>query len=117
MQKNGYRDLIVWQKSIALVVAIYKLTAHFPREEIYGLTSQIKRASVSIPSNIAEGSRRRTQKDVRHFLTIAYGSASELETQIEIAKQLKLLADETFKDVDELLMEVLKMLKKMTGQG
>ncbi len=116
MQKNGYRDLIVWQKAISLVVAIYDLTIDFPREEVYGLTSQMKRAAVSIPSNIAEGSRRRGEKDIRHFLTIAYGSASELETQIEIAKQLKLVKEDKLPHVNELLEEVLKMLNKMTSQ-
>ncbi len=115
MQKNGYRDLIVWQKSIALVVAIYELVALFPREEVYGLTSQMKRAGVSIPSNIAEGSRRRTPKDIAHFLTMAYGSAAELETQVEIAKRLELAGKEKFEKADGLLEEVLKMLNKMTG--
>ena len=114
MQKNGYRDLIVWQKSVALVVAIYELVALFPREEVYGLTSQMKRASVSVPSNIAEGSRRRGAKDTLHFLNMAYGSASELETQIEIAKQLKLAVKDKFNKVDVLIEEVLKMLNKMT---
>lgn len=114
MQKNGYRDLIVWQRAIALVVAVYELVADFPREEIYGLSSQMKRAGVSIPSNIAEGSRRRGAKDIAHFLTIAYGSASELETQVEIAKRLNLVTVDKFVKVDSLLEEVLKMLNTMT---
>ena len=85
---NTYRDLIVWQKSMDLVVEIYKLTKNFPKSEIYGLTSQMKRCAVSIPSNIAEGRRRGSRKDYRHFLIIAYGSGAELETQIEIVKRL-----------------------------
>ena len=76
----SYKDLIVWQKSMEIVVLIYKLTEQFPTNEIYGLTSQIRRCSVSVPSNIAEGSRRGGQKDYRHFLTIAFGSGAELET-------------------------------------
>lgn len=79
---NSYKDLIVWQKSMELVKSIYEMTANFPKEEIYGLISQMKRSSISIPSNIAEGKRRGTRKDYRQFLVIAYGSGAELETQI-----------------------------------
>ena len=72
-----------------LVVAVYSLTADFPKEEIYGLTAQMRRSAVSIPSNIAEGRRRNTEKDFARFLSIAFGSGAELETQVEIAKMLK----------------------------
>ena len=85
---NSYRELIVWQKSIELVVAVYNLTAKFPKEEAYGLTSQMRRSAVSIPSNIAEGRSRGTKKDFTQFLRISYGSGAELETQIIIAKKL-----------------------------
>ena len=85
---ESYKDLIVCQKSMQLVAGIYELTAKFPQSEIYGLTSQMKRCSISIPSNIAEGRRRGTKKDFCHFVIIAFGSGSELETQIEIAKIL-----------------------------
>jgi four helix bundle protein len=108
-----YRDLIVWQKSMDLLVAIYQYTKGFPHNEQYGLVSQMRRAAVSIPSNIAEGSRRRG-KDTRHFLNIAFGSASELDTQIEAGRRLG-FGDEKERDVCEnLLGEVLRMLNKMT---
>ncbi|MFA6183761.1 MAG: four helix bundle protein [Parcubacteria group bacterium] len=81
---NSYRDLIVWQKAMELVTEIYKLTDKFPKEEIYGIVSQMRRCAISIPSNIAEGRRRDGKKDFRRFLIIAYGSGAELETQIEI---------------------------------
>ena len=110
---NSYKDLIVWQKSMTLVVEIYKLTEFFPKSEIYGLTSQMKRCAVSIPSNIAEGRRRGSKKDYRHFLIIAYGSGAELETQIEIAKRLQFNKNSDFIKVDSLLNEVMRMLNKM----
>jgi four helix bundle protein len=107
---ESYKDLIVWQKSVELVTDIYKLTERFPKTEMYGLTSQARRAAVSIPSNIAEGKRRGTQKDYRKFLLIAYGPGSELETQILIAKNLDFISDEITENVDGLLDEVMKML-------
>ena len=86
---NSYKGLIVWQRSIELVVAIYELTEKYPREEIYGLTNQSRRAVVSISSNIAEGRCRGTKKDCTQFLRIAFGSGAELGTQLEIAKKLQ----------------------------
>ena len=83
-----YQDLEVWKKSIELVKSIYILTHNFPEDEKYGLTSQIRRAVVSIPSNIAEGSARTTTKDFSHFLAISLGSVAELETQLIIWKNL-----------------------------
>ncbi len=83
-----YRDLLVWQKAIALVTHIYRLTQAFPKEELYGLTSQIRRAAVSIPSNIAEGQGRLTRSEFRQFLGHARGSYGELETQLIIAENL-----------------------------
>ena len=88
MSIESYRDLIVWQKAMELVTVVYGVTEKFPKAEVYGLTSQIRRSVVSIPSNIAEGRRRGSRKDFRNFLLHAYGSGAELETQIEIAKQL-----------------------------
>ena len=79
---NHYRDLNVWKKAIKLVKAIYKLTQTFPKEEIYGLTSQMRRSAVSIPSNIAEGQARRGNKEFSQFLYVSKGSAAELETQL-----------------------------------
>ncbi|OWP83846.1 four helix bundle protein [Flavobacterium davisii] len=108
---NTYKELIIWQKGIRLVVLVYKLTEKFPRDEIYALTSQIKRTSVSIPSNIAEGFGRRTDKSFGHFLNISRGSLNELETQIFIAKELNFITDEIlFEEVISLIEEESKML-------
>jgi len=79
---NSYKDLIVWQKSFALAKNIYELTASLPKNELYGLSSQVQRCAVSIPSNIAEGQQRNHIKEYRHFIGIAKGSAAELETQL-----------------------------------
>jgi four helix bundle protein len=98
MPVKDFRELIVWQKAMDLVAHAYRTTAHFPREEIYGLTSQIRRAAVSIPSNIAEGQARNTTRDFLQFLAIAYGSLKELETQILIAERLGYINSES-KDV------------------
>jgi four helix bundle protein len=85
MAVQSYRELIVWQKAMKLVQSIYSLTKDFPKEEVYALTSQIRRAAVSIPSNIAEGQGRDSTKEFLHHLSIAYGSLMEVETQILIA--------------------------------
>ncbi len=115
MTISSYRDLIVWQKSIDLVVEIYSLVKTFPKEELYGLTSQMKRSAVSIPSNIAEGSKRGSKKDYRHFLLNAFGSGAELETQIIIAQKLN-LATEQSDTVSMLLNEIMRMLNKMISE-
>ncbi|MCX7778667.1 MAG: four helix bundle protein [Patescibacteria group bacterium] len=109
----SYRDLIVWQRAVDLVIAVYELTSKFPKEEFYGLVSQMRRAAISIPSNIAEGRRRGTRKDFCQFLNIAYGSGAELETQIEIVKKLPFGKRANFARVDTLLEETMKMLNKM----
>ncbi len=85
---KSHKDLIVWQKAIELVSTIYKTTSKFPKEEIYGLSQQMRRAAVSIPSNIAEGQHRKNVKEFLQFLRIAYGSGAELETQLIIAHNL-----------------------------
>ena len=105
-----YRDLIAWQKSMDLVEEVYRLTQTFPREELYGLTNQIRRASVSIPSNIAEGCSRDTERDFRWFLHIAIGSAFELETQLTISQQLGLLPKDKVETILLLLSEEEKMI-------
>jgi four helix bundle protein len=110
---NSYRDLIVWQKAIILVSKIYELTDHYPKEEIFGITSQIRRSAVSIPSNIAEGRSRGTKKDFLNFLRIAYGSGAELETQIEISKHLAKTKHLQFQNAEQVLNEVMKMLNVM----
>lgn len=99
-----------------LVMVVYELTDHFPKEELYGLTSQMRRAAVSIPSNIAEGSRRGTRKDFRNFLLNAFGSGAELETQVKISKRLSFGKELDYIKVDELLEEVMKMLNSMINK-
>jgi four helix bundle protein len=91
MAVKDYRELIVWQKAIDLVESVYRQTAGFPQQELYGLTSQMRRAAVSIPSNIAEGQGRDTTADFLRFLAIAHGSLKEVETQIYIARRLDYL--------------------------
>ncbi len=110
---HTYKDLIVWQKSIELVIAVYELTENYPKEEIFGLVSQMRRAAVSIPSNIAEGKLRKGEKEFFHFISIAYGSGGELETQVEISKKLQKTKKLDFRKVDLLLEEVMKMLNKL----
>jgi four helix bundle protein len=107
---NSYKDLKVWQKSIELVAEIYKLTEQFPKSEIYGLTSQMQRAAVTIPSNIAEGQKRNYTKEFLQFLYISYSSGAELETQIEICKKLNKFKDLDYNKIENLLNEVMKML-------
>jgi four helix bundle protein len=91
MAGQNYRDLVAWQKSMDLVVAVYRVSASFPREELYGLVSQLRKAAISVPSNIAEGQGRGTKKEFAHFLRIAHGSLREIETQILIALRLTYL--------------------------
>lgn len=108
MTTKSFRSLTVWQKSIKLSLEIYKTTKKFNTDEKFGLVSQMRRCSVSIPSNIAEGSRRGTKKDFVQFLRIADGSAAELETQIVIAKELYPSIE--FTGIINLLEEIQKML-------
>jgi four helix bundle protein len=103
-----YKDLLVWQKAIALVTQVYIVTRSFPREELYGLTSQICRAAVSVPSNIAEGQARLTPGEFRQFLGIARGSLAELDTQLIIATNLGYLTETG--SLFEQLAEVGRML-------
>ncbi|MBI3331924.1 four helix bundle protein [Candidatus Peregrinibacteria bacterium] len=114
MPIQSYRDLIVWQKSMDLVTLVYKLTKDFPKDELYGLTSQMRRSAASIPSNISEGSRRSTRKEFRRFLCIAYSSGAELETQLEIAIRLEYGNLVFIQEAQNLLTEIMKMLNKMT---
>lgn len=107
---KSYKELIVWQKSMNLVREIYLLTEKFPKDEIYGLTSQMQRATVAIPSNIAEGYLRKHRKEFSHFLSIALGSSAELETQILICKSLDKCKHINFEHAESLLTEIMKML-------
>ena len=106
-----FKDLRIWQKGIEIVSDIYILTKKFPKEELYGLTSQIRRSAISIPSNIAEGFRRYHNKEYKQFLYIALGSCAELETQIAIARMLKYITEE--KETE--LIEKLDHLCRMTS--
>lgn len=108
MYVKSFKELTDWQKSISLVQEIYKVTSQFPQSELFGLTSQMRRAVVATPSNIAEGKKRKTRKDFLQFLRIADRSAPELETQIIIAKDL--FPKINFARAEELLEEVQKML-------
>lgn len=91
---SNFKELMVWQKAIDLVTEIYKITRAFPKEEVFGLVSQMQRAAVSIPSNIAEGHERNSDKEFAQFLCIARGSLAELETQIIIAEKLSYITNE-----------------------
>jgi four helix bundle protein len=110
---NSCKDLIVWQKSAELSVFVYDLTKRFPKEELFGLSSQMRRSAVSIASNIAEGRYRGTRKDFVQFLRIAFGSGAELETQIFIAKQIYSGQNFDYIKIESLLTEVMKMLNAM----
>ena len=106
-----FKDLKIWQKGIEIVSDIYILTKKFPKEELYGLTSQIRRSAISMPSNIAEGFRRYHNKEYKQFLYIALGSCAELETQITIAKNWKYITED--KEIE--LIEKLDHLCRMTS--
>lgn len=106
-------ELKVWQKSYALCLEIYKLTEHFPKEERFGLVSQIRRAAVSIPSNIAEGYGRKTTADYVRMLYIANGSLCELETQILLSSDLHFIPDENIDKIKSAIAEVERMLKAL----
>ena len=111
MKTKSFEDLIVWQKSYQLVLEIYKLTRNFPKEELYGLTQQMRRAAVSIPSNIAEGYGRQYNKEYKQFLSVAYRSLCELRTHIRLCVDLKYI--EGAISIMPLAEEVSKMLFRM----
>jgi four helix bundle protein len=115
---SHFRKILVWQKSISLVTKIYKATSTFPKEEMFGLTSQIRRSSVSIPSNIAEGSGRESSKDFTRFLYISLGSIFEMQTQLEIAKNIIYINEEEFnllyedsREIERMLVSLIRKLK------
>jgi len=110
MSLKNYQELIAWQKAMDLVVETYAISRSFPREEIYALTNQIRRAAVSIPSNIAEGQGRRTTADFLRHLSISYGSLREVETQTLIAVRLGYLTDRRSRDVLNIAAEVGRLL-------
>ena len=112
MLKN-YKELNVWQKSYKLCLHIYKVTKRFPKDEMYGLTSQIRRSAVSIPSNIAEGYGRKTTLEYVRFLYIAYGSVCELETQTMISGDLGYVGKKRLQEIRQEIGDVERMLKAM----
>jgi four helix bundle protein len=107
----SYKELIVWQKSFDVTIEIYRVTKSFPQEELFGLTSQMRRAAVSISSNIVEGNTRGGTKEYVHFLRIAYSSAAELESQLLISKTLSLINNDDYTTISALLTEIMKMLR------
>jgi len=107
---RSFRDLIVWQRAVELAVAVYGLTQEFPREEMYGLTSQIRRACVSVASNIAEGQGRNTTGEFRQFLGVARGSNFEVQTQLILSRRLRFGRDERLCVCQGLSAEVVKMV-------
>jgi len=109
---RSYKDLIIWQEAKNLTVVIYKITDKFPKSELYGLTSQIRRAAVSIPSNIAEGFGRKSKKEKIQFLRISFGSGAELETQLEISLELGYLDKSDYNILENNLDKLMRMLNK-----
>jgi four helix bundle protein len=105
-----HKDLNVWKESVLLVTLIYDKTKSFPKDELFGLTSQIRRSSVSIPSNISEGAARESNKEYLRFLYIAQGSISELDTQLLIANNLNFLINSDYAQIDERIISIRKML-------
>lgn len=112
---QSYKDLIVWQKGIRLVTEIYKFTEKFPKSEMFGLTSQIRRAAVSIPANLAEGYARKHRAEYVQFVRIAFGSGAELETHLLIAQNLGFLEKKEAAEAEALLDEIMRMLNKLSS--
>ena len=110
MLEKPHKKLDVWRMSMDLVTQVYKVTDKFPKEEKFSLSDQIRRSAISIPSNIAEGAARNTKKEFVNFLHIAQGSLSELDTQIDLAKRLKYIQEEIWKDLDITMERIDKML-------
>lgn len=113
MSFHQYEKLMVWQKSMDLVEKVYELTGIFPKQEQFGLVSQMRRCAISIPSNIAEGSRRGSDKDFSRFLLIAFGSGVELETQLKITRRLHFSSDSSIEETEILLEEIMKILNAL----
>ena len=108
MGMHNYRELKIWQRSMDFVVKVYEISANFPKEEKYGLTSQLRNCAVSIPSNISEGAGRATNKQFKFFLEISMGSINEAQTQIELASRFGYIAKDVF---DEMINEALQIYK------
>ena len=115
MAVRDFRELVVWQRAMELVELVYRVTSRFPKEEQYGLTSQLRRAAVSIPSNIAEGQGRSTTRDFLNFLAIAKGSLNELETQILISERLGYLNEQSRSPLLHLITEVARIISGLSA--
>lgn len=113
MKVKSYRELRVWQQSVDFCVKVHTVTSSFPKEELYGLTSQIRRAAISIPSNIAEGQARNTTGEFSQFLGISKGSLAEIDTQLEIARRLSFLSIESFQSFENEIETIGKMLNAL----
>ena len=116
MSRHNFKKLKIWQEGMELVVETYKVTKTFPSEEKYGLISQLNRCSVSIPSNIAEGTSKSSEKHFRTFLEISLGSAFEWETQITIAEKLKYISSDEFKELEIRIIQLQKMISGFIGK-
>jgi len=116
MQVKSYKDLIVWQKSMDLVEMVYQVTKEFPKEELYGLTNQLRRAAVSVPSNIAEGQARSSTAEFRNFLSIARGSLAEVETQLLIAERLNYIESGKLGELMNIQAEINKMTNALMSK-
>lgn len=109
-KSRGYRDLIAWQKGMEICELIYRITKGFPKEEMYGLTSQMRRAAVSIPSNLAEGQLRNSKNEFRQFVSISLGSCGELDTQMELAHRFGYVPNKDIDSLCELVNEEMRIL-------
>jgi four helix bundle protein len=112
---HNYHELKIWQEGRTLVKTVYTASANFPKEEMYGLTSQIRRAAISIPSNIAEGTGRTSDKEFQRFLDYAIGSLFELETQMMLANDLNFITAEDFKTIHQDIKSLIRMIVKFKG--
>lgn len=111
MRNQGFKSLLAWQKAYEMVIEVYGITKGFPKEENYGLTSQLQRAAVSVPANIAEGYERQHKKEYRQFLSIAKGSLGELETYLLLARDLCYISAEKYESLDSKRRETARILK------
>ena len=110
MNPRPHKRLLAWQRAVDMVYRIYEITRGFPREELYGITTQLRKAAVSVPSNMAEGLSRRSKKDKLHFLNVSQSSLSEIDTQFEISRRLRYVDDENFNLIEGVLVEVQMLL-------
>jgi four helix bundle protein len=113
---KSFRELLVWQKGIALTKGVYALTQRFPADEKFGLVSQLRRAAVSVPSNIAEGQARRSSAEFAHFLSVCLGSLAELEPQLIIARELRLAEESQIEPLIDRIHELQKMLHSLRSK-